>query len=111
MTLIGRIIKASIDLRGKIEIVPFSPFISQKRVLKKLIRKAQFTMFGEAYNFQGMLGNKNFVTKFRATVPVHDYNSIFSNWCCLIMPFVSLPYAPTSFLKQGVCVISFISAS
>lgn len=80
MTLIGRIIKASIDLRGKIEIVPFSPFISQKRVLKKLIRKAQFTMFGEAYNFQGMLGNKNFVTKFRATVPVHDYNSIFSNW-------------------------------
>ena len=46
MTLIGRIIKASIDLRGKIEIVPFSPFISQKRVLKKLIRKAQFTMFG-----------------------------------------------------------------
>ena len=80
MTLIGRIIKASIDLRGKIEIVPFSPFISQKRVLKKLIRKAQFTMFGEAYNFQGMLGNKNFVTKFRAVVPVHDYNSIFSNW-------------------------------
>ncbi len=80
MTLLGRIIKTSIELRGKIELKPFTPLKNQKRVLKKLIRKSQFTLFGEAYNFQSILGNKNFMNKFRAVVPVHDYNSIFSNW-------------------------------
>jgi hypothetical protein len=80
MTLLGRIIKTSIELRGKIALKPYSAIHNQKRVLKQLMRKAQFTMFGEAYNFSGILGNKNFLNKYRAVVPVHDYDSIFSNW-------------------------------
>ncbi len=80
MTLLGRIIKTSIELREKIEIKPFSPIRYQKRVLKLLMRKSQFTLFGSAYNFSGILGSSNFVNKYRAIVPVHDYDSIFSNW-------------------------------
>lgn len=45
-----------------------------------MLRKAQFTLFGQTYNFSDTLKSRNFVNKFRATVPVHDYNSIFSNW-------------------------------
>lgn len=80
MALLGRIIKKSIELREKIEIKPFSPIRYQKKVLKQLMRKAQFTLFGEAYNFSGILGSSNFINKYRAVVPVHDYDSIFSNW-------------------------------
>ena len=37
-------------------------------------------MFGQNYNFTNMVNSRNFVNKFRATVPVHDYNSIYAQW-------------------------------
>jgi GH3 auxin-responsive promoter len=80
MPLLGSIIKRGIELRHSINIEWRSPERYQKRVLKKLLRKAQFTYFGQTYNFPDTLKSRNFVNKFRATVPVHDYNSIFSKW-------------------------------
>jgi len=80
MPLLGSIIKRGIELRHSIHIEWRSPERYQKRELKKLLRKAQFTYFGQTYNFSDTLKSRNFVNKFRATVPVHDYNSIFSKW-------------------------------
>lgn len=80
MPLLGRIIKAGVEFRKRIDLKPFSPERYQKRVLKQLLRKAQFTMFGEAYNFTAIAGSSNVTNKFRAVVPVHDYDSIFSAW-------------------------------
>ncbi|MEP7169493.1 MAG: GH3 auxin-responsive promoter family protein, partial [Bacteroidota bacterium] len=80
MPLLGSIIKRGIELRHSIHIEWRSPEHYQRRVLKKLLRKAQFTLFGQAYNFFDIVKSRNFVNKFRATVPVHDYNSIFSKW-------------------------------
>lgn len=80
MPLLGRIIKAGIEFREAIDIKPFSPMRQQKRVLKQLLRTSQFTMFGESYNFPNMVNSRNFLNKFRAVVPVHDYNSIFDQW-------------------------------
>jgi len=45
-----------------------------------LLRKAQFTLFGQTYSFNHILSSSNFINKFKATVPVHDYNSIFAAW-------------------------------
>ncbi|MEO5570821.1 MAG: GH3 auxin-responsive promoter family protein [Bacteroidia bacterium] len=80
MPLLGSIIKRGIELRHSVKIEWRSPERYQKRVLKKLLRKAQFTYFGQTYNFSDTVKSRNFVNKFRATVPVHDYNSIFSKW-------------------------------
>ncbi|MCC6385075.1 MAG: GH3 auxin-responsive promoter family protein [Bacteroidia bacterium] len=80
MPVLGTIIKSSIGLRHKMKIFRRSPEKLQKRELKKLLRKAQMTMFGEAYRFQEIASSSNFVKKFRAVVPVHDYNSIFAAW-------------------------------
>ncbi len=80
MALLGTIIKSGIGLRHTIQIKWRSPERQQRRVLKKLLSKAQFTLFGNAYRFSEMIQSRNFINKFRATVPVHDYNSIFSNW-------------------------------
>ncbi|MFI5218827.1 MAG: GH3 auxin-responsive promoter family protein [Bacteroidia bacterium] len=80
MPLLGSIIKGGIELRHNLKIKWRSSERTQKRELKKLLRKSQFTLFGQTYNFSEIIHSKNFVNKFRAIVPIHDYNSIFSNW-------------------------------
>ena len=70
----------TVKVREKIAFDRFTPIQHQQRELKKLMRMAQFTMFGQHYHFTDMLGKKNFMSHFRNTVPVHDYNSIFSKW-------------------------------
>lgn len=80
MPLLGSIIKKGIELRHKLKTEVRSPVFYQRKELKKLLRKAQFTLFGQTYHFTTIVNSKNFVNKFRATVPVHDYNSIFAKW-------------------------------
>jgi hypothetical protein len=80
MAILASIIKKGIEIRHKIRLTDRTPIYYQKKELKKLLRKAQFTMFGQTYNFPGMVNSRNFVNKFRATVPVHDYNSIYARW-------------------------------
>jgi hypothetical protein len=52
----------------------------QKKVLGKLLSKAEYTAFGEFYGFSRILAEKDVVGAFQQAVPVHDYNSIFKNW-------------------------------
>jgi hypothetical protein len=80
MAILASIIKKGIELRHKIRRSEKSPLYYQKKELKKLLRKSEFTMFGQNYNFTNMVNSRNFVNKFRATVPVHDYNSIYAQW-------------------------------
>jgi len=82
MPLLGSIIKKTIELRSKMpaERRKVDGYDAQLRVLKKLLRKAQFTHFGEHYNFTGILKQEDLVNAFKAAVPTHDYNSIFKKW-------------------------------
>jgi len=80
MPLLGSIIKGGISLRSRIQFERYTPEQHQKKVLKQLLAKAQFTLFGQTYKFSRILSSPQFVNKFRLTVPVHDYNSIFSKW-------------------------------
>ncbi len=56
------------------------PRRQQIRVLKKLLRKARFTEFGQQYRFDDILLSKLPAKKFQELVPVHDYNKIYSEW-------------------------------
>ncbi|HNT79785.1 MAG TPA: GH3 auxin-responsive promoter family protein [Bacteroidia bacterium] len=80
MAILGSIIKKGIELRTRISSEKKNPMLEQKKELKKLLRKAQFTMFGQMYEFEAMLDAKNFIRKFRDTVPVYDYDALFSSW-------------------------------
>jgi len=82
MPILGSIIKRAIELRGKMPVI-FSnknPEEMQRRELRKLLRKASNTAFGEHYRFMELLKSKDVVRDFQATVPLHDYNSIFKSW-------------------------------
>lgn len=83
MPLLGSIIKGAIELRSKLptENRNIEPRLAQEKVLRKLLRKAQYTHFGEYYHFEEMLrGDKNIVDAFKEQVPVFDYNRIFQKW-------------------------------
>lgn len=57
-----------------------SPRRQQLRVLKKLLKKARFTEFGQHFRFDEILLHKHVGKRFQELVPVHDYNSIYSQW-------------------------------
>src|SRR5678810_1255179 len=56
------------------------PRRQQIRVLKKLLRKARFTEFGQQYRFDDILLSRFPAKNFQELVPVHDYNKIYSEW-------------------------------
>ena len=81
MAILGKLLKKTIDLN---QILPKlrnkNAYQKQEQTLKKLLRKAEFTAFGEHYNFTKILSEKDIVKMFRSTVAVHDYNSMFRKW-------------------------------
>ena len=57
-----------------------SPERQQLKVLKKLLKRARFTEFGQTYHFDDILLSKQTISKFRELVPTFDYNEIYKNW-------------------------------
>ena len=56
------------------------PRSQQLRVLKKLLKKARFTSFGQTYLFDQILMSTDIGREFQRSVPVHDYNKIYEQW-------------------------------
>lgn len=61
--------------------LPVGSFMRQQnRVLHKLLRKARYTEFGQAYHFDEILLHKNAAKLFQQRVPVFDYDKIYDQW-------------------------------
>ena len=56
------------------------PRRQQLKVLKKLLRKARFTEFGQRYRFDEVLLSRHPGKKFQQLVPSFDYNKIYNAW-------------------------------
>ncbi len=83
MPILGSIIKRALELRGKKPIESIRKpdgLKTQKRTLKKLLKKAQFTAFGEHYEFDELLRQDDVIKAFKEKVPIYEYNSIFRKW-------------------------------
>jgi len=52
----------------------------QIKVLKKLLRKARFTQFGQQYLFDEILLSKHPGKKFQQLVPTYNYDKIYKQW-------------------------------
>ncbi|MCP4550919.1 MAG: GH3 auxin-responsive promoter family protein [Bacteroidetes bacterium] len=82
MPILGSIIKKAYELRN----APFErrshidPSKAQKKVLLKLLKKAQHTAFGEHHKFHKLLKQDDVVKAFTESVPISDYNLMFRKW-------------------------------
>jgi hypothetical protein len=56
------------------------PRRQQLRVLKKLLKTARFTEFGQEYRFDEILLSRHAGKEFQSIVPVHDYSKIYERW-------------------------------
>ena len=54
--------------------------LQQIKVLKKLLRKARFTQFGQKFMFDKVLLSPHPGKKFQQLVPTFDYNKIYADW-------------------------------
>lgn len=57
-----------------------NPRSAQMRVLKKLLKRARYTAFGQKNNFDQILTSKHVGKKFQSTVPTYNYNKIYKEW-------------------------------
>ena len=57
-----------------------NPIAAQEEELRKLLRKAKDTAFGQAFHFSGILASSDLEASFRQNVPVFDYNKIYHEW-------------------------------
>jgi hypothetical protein len=73
-------IKLPAVLSKALQLPKNSPRNQQIRVLKKLLKKARFTEFGQQFRFDEILNSKHPGKKFQELVPVYDYNRIFNEW-------------------------------
>jgi len=73
-------IKIPKAIAAALRIPPNDARRQQLRVLKKLLKKARFTEFGQKYRFDEILLNRDPAQKFLELVPVHDYNKIYDEW-------------------------------
>ncbi len=83
MKIIGSIIKNAISIRSKIAKEPIeksTPIKLQKKVLKKLITKAQYTKFGDAMKFNEILLSEDMIQAFKENVSIYNYDTIYQEW-------------------------------
>lgn len=82
MALLGNILKRTISIKKTIDRVNVKNkgYRVQRKTLKKLLTKAQFTAFGMTYNFEGMLNARHYVKEFQKRVPTFDYDTIHQKW-------------------------------
>ena len=56
------------------------PRSQQIKVLKKLLKKARFTQFGQEYHFDDILLSKHPGKKFQQLVPTYNYDKLYKAW-------------------------------
>src|SRR6188768_801451 len=79
--LVGNIVARSLWLSRKLSHRNASPISYQRRTLKQLLERGQYTDFGKHYDFAGILSHEvDFMKAFRERVPVTTYNEIFDQW-------------------------------
>ena len=73
-------IKLPKSIAKALNIPQSDPRRQQLKVLKKLMRKARFTEFGQRYRFDESLLSRHPGKKFQDLVPTYDYNKIYDAW-------------------------------
>ena len=80
MKIVGGLIKRAFTLANRVQGLGQKPIDLQRRTLKRLLRKAQFTSFGKFYDFAGILESSNVIKAFQDEVPFFDYDKIHDEW-------------------------------
>lgn len=88
MPFFGTLIKRGLTLGEKLEHREFNPMHQQQKTLKRLLKKAVNTTFGQYHDFKGLLKAEDTIKAFQEKVPIHDYNAMHDRWWHLTLKHV-----------------------
>jgi hypothetical protein len=80
MAVIGTILREVVKIKKNSVEKKELNFLLQEKTLQKLLEKAKNTSFGKEFEFERMLSADNLIRDFQSTVPVYDYEKIFTEW-------------------------------
>lgn len=80
MAILGKLVKAGIDLTGKLKSSEDNPENSQENQLKRLLIQAKNTAFGKYYGFEDLLKSPDLISAFRKEVPIFNYHEMHEEW-------------------------------
>lgn len=86
MAFLGSLLKRGISLTNVVRRKKLNALKLQKKTFVKLIGKARYTQFGQAFQFEDIENSaffddeKEFYTKYKELVPIYDYNKIYNDW-------------------------------
>ncbi|SFB08697.1 GH3 family domain-containing protein [Algoriphagus aquimarinus] len=80
MALIGKLVKAGIDITAKFQSVEDNPQISQENQLRELLNQAKNTAFGKYHGFEEILKSDDLIASYRNEVPIFNYEQMHEQW-------------------------------
>lgn len=80
MPFFGLLIKRALKLGASLEKRRLTPAQLQEKALRRLLKKAASTTFGQYYDFKELLREEDIIESFKAKVPFFDYNQIYDRW-------------------------------
>lgn len=80
MPKLGDLIKRSRPLASQFQRKHLKPKVQQKRVLRRLLRRAAHTSFGQYYHFKDILQAEKLIAEYQRTVPIFDYDTMYNKW-------------------------------
>ncbi len=80
MPKLANIIARGEKIGNGLKIKYFSPLQLQERTLRRLLKKAAGTAFGQYYDFKELVKSEHLVRDFQETVPIFDYDHMYERW-------------------------------
>lgn len=80
MAILGKLVKAGIDLSSKIQFAEDNSTLAQEKQLRELLTKAKDTAFGKYYGFEEILKSDDPISAFRNEVPIFNYEDMHAQW-------------------------------
>jgi hypothetical protein len=80
MPIVGGIVKGAFSIANRAQGMGQTPFELQRKTLQKLLKKAEYTAFGEKYNFHDVLREYDLIQAYQDQVPFFDYDKIYDEW-------------------------------
>ncbi len=103
MSILGKLVKAGIDLNAKLKTTEENPFTLQEEQLRELLIQARNTAFGKYYGFEEILRSPDLISAFRQEVPIFDYEEIHKQWWSRQerLPDITWPGKPDFFARTS----------
>ena len=81
MTKLGETVRRVFERNVPTVSIKSDPSLQQQRALRRLLRRAGYTDFGRTFHFFDLLqAGESMTDRFRNTVPMHDYDSMYDPW-------------------------------